>query len=111
METTMEKRFDQAVDQMWEEMQPKAIEVEDPYLKFDFNTLNDAWASLETSLLDFGGIERFIDHAMEEIKGTPEHDELASIYDSITDLEAEVIKIKTKLKNEASKAFDRRWPA
>lgn len=109
METTMELKFDRAVDQMWEEMQPKAIEVEDPYVKFDFNTLNDAWANLETSLGDFGGIERFVNSAMELLKGTPEHDKLASIYDSITDLEAEVMKIRTKLKAESRKAFDRSW--
>ena len=108
-DSKLDAMYEVAVDRMWEEMQPKEMEAEDPYTKFSFNTLNDAWACLETSMLDFEGIQKFVDMAMGQIEGTPEHDKLGSIYDSVMDLQAEVMKIKALIRKKASEASEREW--
>lgn len=80
---------------MWEaqQEQPKA----NPLERFDFDALNAAHAHLSVPELDCKSIVDFIGRTIDEIPGTPEADKLASLADEVSDIYAEIKKIREKL--------------
>ena len=70
-----------------------------------FDSLNRAWAALETARLDFESLQNYIATACQHIDGTTEGDKLASIYDTLSDLRIEVKAIREKLRNEKHEAY------
>lgn len=80
--------------EMWEKAneQPK-----EPLDFIEPNNLLEAYSKLWTAkTCDFDNALRWISEAIENLKGTPEADRLASIYDAVSDLSYEVRKIYEK---------------
>ena len=76
----------------WEDQQVK--EVPKPLDSFSFDQKNEAHSSLTVVDLDFSSIKKYLAEACDAIPGTPEADKMASIYDAVSDLYAEMIEIK-----------------
>ena len=76
----------------WEDQQVK--DVPKPLDSLTFNQKNEAHSSLTVVELDFKGVKKYLSDACDAIPGTPEADKLASIYDTVSDLYAEVIEIR-----------------
>ena len=79
-----------------------------PLAGCDYDSINNAWAALETMRISFNLLEDHFATATRQIEGTPEADKLASIFDQLSDLATEVRSIQSTLKDAKAVAFTER---
>ncbi len=97
--------FEEDAEQAWEDLNepaPRAIE------KLSFEALNHAWAALETMRSSYQILEDNFATCAEKLKGTPEADKLAGLFDKLTDIATECREIQQELRNECHRAWTER---
>lgn len=101
----LDRIYESECAEAWEkENEPQPTEIS----RYSFESINRAWAALETAKSTFGLLESEICEALESIIGTPQSDKLASLYDTISDLALEVKEIRDELKTESHRAWEGR---
>ena len=91
----LNRLYENESDRMWEEM--NRTEISDPLDEVDTQNLLSVSTHLETAKeCDFDFALDWISKSIELIKGTPEADKLASIYDAVSDLSYEMMQIAKK---------------
>lgn len=100
----LDRMVESAAAQAWEDNQPEPVALS----RYDFESINAAWAALETMGTSFNLLENNFADAMKFIDGTPEADKLASLFDSMADIATAVREIKKTLRVESHNAWTER---
>lgn len=98
----LDRMIEIEADKQWEEQQPKetAKRLDD----YGFDDFNEAHADLVVVLSSigrkYGGALKYIEQAIDAIKGTPEADKMTELYDAICDIRYEFKQISELLHNK-----------
>lgn len=101
----LDRMVESAASQAWEDLNepaPRAIE------KISFESLNHAWAAMETMKTSFNLLEDNFATCAEKLEGTPEADKLAGLFDKLADIATECREIQAGIREECHRAWTER---